>query len=136
MSAPAVAVSSDGKKFAAAWKDVRRGEPNVYWTISKSTDFPPGQLVHDVMEGDQDHPSLCIDSTGVVWVAWEDSRSGKEQVWIRSSLPSDNGRAIDESGEGSSPTIASGNGLIAVIYELRSGEKRTIRFQSVNSLGK
>lgn len=134
MSAPAVAVSADGKMFAAAWKDVRSGEPNVYWAISNSAEFPPGQLVHDTTKGGQDHPSLCIDSTGVVWVAWEDSRSGSQQVWVRSSLAGDHGQAINEAGKGSFPTIASGNNLVAVIYESRSGDEQTIQFQKLKSI--
>ena len=137
MSAPAVAVSANGKKFASAWKDVSTGEPNVYWATSDSLDFPAGQLVHDETNGKQDHPSLCIDNTGTVWVAWEDSRSGRQQVWIRSSRGVDTGRAVSTvSEEGSFPTIVAGADLVGVVYEARSQSQKTIEFQVVESNSK
>ncbi|MBI2479742.1 MAG: hypothetical protein HYV60_14250 [Planctomycetia bacterium] len=78
MSAPAVAVSDNGDKFATAWKDIRTGEPNVYWSISDKPESADGQLVHDETKGKQDHPSLCIDASGTAWVAWEDARAGHD----------------------------------------------------------
>ena len=85
MSAPAVAVSASGKKFAAAWKDVRTGEPNVFWVTGETLQFAAGQRVHAETRGKQDHPTLCIDPSGTTWVAWEDGRTGRAQVWARSS---------------------------------------------------
>ncbi len=124
MSAPAVAVSADGKKFAAAWKDVRMGEPNVYWAISDTPSFDQESLVHEQTEGKQDHPSLAIDRRGTVWVAWEDDRGDGHRIWVRSSQATDRGRAISDLGESpaSYPALATGNGLVAVVYE--SGERR------------
>ncbi len=124
MSAPAVAVSADGKMFAAAWKDVRMGEPNVYWAISDTPSFGQESLVHERTEGEQDHPSLAIDRRGTVWVAWEDDSGGGHRIWVRSSQATDRGRAISDLGESpaSYPALATGGGLVAVVYE--SGERR------------
>lgn len=134
MSAPAVAVSANGSKFAAAWKDVRSGEPNIYWSISDSTYFAAGQLLHDETTGKQDHPSLCIDASGTVWAAWEDGRAGSQQVWIRSSRPNDVGHAISETEDASAsfPAIATGKGLLAVVYESQTKDEKAVRLRVIS----
>ena len=136
MSAPAVAVSESGNKFAAAWKDVRTGEPNVYWTISDKPEFAPGQLVHDQTQGKQDHPSLCIDVTGTVWVAWEDSRGGRQEIWIRSSRDDNAGQRLGDPRElgASFPSIAAGKNLVAVAYESHSKDSKTIQFRLISTI--
>ena len=137
MSAPAVAVSATGNKFAAAWKDVRTGEPNVYWAISDKPEFSESQLVHDEIQGTQDHPSLCIDASGTVWVAWEDSRAGQQEIWIRSSRDGDKGRRLSGPDKAASfPTISVGNGIVAVVYESSESEtqQKAIRFHLISSV--
>src|SRR2546428_792688 len=74
MSAPAVAVSQDGKHFATAWKDVRDGSGRVWWS---SSDEPKFAGEHGVVEGarvDEDHPSLAFDDPGPARAAWENGR--------------------------------------------------------------
>jgi len=131
MSAPAVAVSADGKKFAAAWKDIRAGEPNVYWVISDKPRFGRDALVHERTEGRQDHPSLAIDRGGTVWVAWEDNRGGSRRIWVRSSQAADKGRAISDLGESPAnyPVVVAGDGLVAVAYESGQRRQKTIQFR-------
>ena len=142
MSAPAVAVSETGNKFAAAWKDVRSGEPNVYWAISGKPKLAAGQMVHDETRGKQDHPSLCIDVAGTVWVAWEDSRDGRQEIWIRSSREDDTGHRIgNPHGESASfPSIATAKEVVAVAYESHSENNeshsennKTIRFHLISA---
>lgn len=135
MSAPAVAVSDNGNKYAAAWKDIRTGEPNVYWTISDKPESSDGQLVHDETTGKQDHPSLCIDASGTVWVTWEDARSGHDEVWIRSSREGDTERRLSDPGEAAAtfPTIATGKDLVAVVYESQLKARKTIQFSLIAS---
>jgi len=135
MSAPAVAVSDRGNKFAAAWKDIRSGEPNVYWAISDKPELAEGQLVHDETRGKQDHPSLCIDVSGTVWVAWEDSRTGQQKIWIRSSRIGDTGRRLSDSDAvaASFPTIATGNDCVAVVYESQNKDSKTVAFHLISS---
>lgn len=71
-------------KFAVAWKDMRKKEPNIYWSISNNPKFKREAMVHSTAKGEQDHPSLAIDRSGSVWVAWEDTRTGKRAIRIRS----------------------------------------------------
>ena len=86
MSAPAVAVSRDGKKIAAAWMDERTGKKDrrVYWAVSDSgSDAGSLSFKKDLpVELDsvlrQDHPALMFDAAGTLWAAWEEKeRSGK-----------------------------------------------------------
>jgi hypothetical protein len=135
MSAPAVAVSDNGNKYAAAWKDIRTGEPNVYWTISDKPQSADGQLVHDETKGKQDHPSLCIDASGTVWVAWEDARSGHDEVWIRSSREGDAGRRLSEPGAAAAtfPAITTGQDLVAVVYESQHNDRKSVQFHLIAS---
>jgi sugar lactone lactonase YvrE len=134
MSAPAVAVSANGKKFAVAWKDIRTGEPNVYWSISDKPELAEGQLVHDEARGNQDHPSLCIDASGTVWVAWEDSRAGQKRIWVRSSRTGDVGRSLSNPVERASfPTIATSKDLVAVVYESQNEDRKTVQFRLISS---
>jgi hypothetical protein len=53
MDAPAVAVSNDGKKIAAAWMDMRAGknDRDVQWTVGAGGKFAPETTVHDVGPG-------------------------------------------------------------------------------------
>ena len=48
MDAPAVAVSNDGKKVAAAWMDMRAGknDRDVQWTVGSAGKFAPESTVH------------------------------------------------------------------------------------------
>lgn len=133
MSAPAVAVSEDGKKFSAAWKDMRAGEPNVYWSLSEQPRFDHEERVHDVTEGTQDHPSLVIDRRGRTWVAWEDGRGGRHDVWVRSSAEEGHGRAItrNEKLPASYPVLAAAAQSVAVVYESGAGHSKQIRFRRI-----
>ncbi len=135
MSAPAVAVSETGSQFAAAWKDIHSGEPNVYWAIFDKLEPAMGRLVHEGTQGQQDHPSLCVDKKGTFWVAWEDNRDGRKDIWIRSSRDEDPGRRLTGShkAEASFPTIAAGENLVAIVYESDLDNSRSVRFQLIST---
>lgn len=134
MSAPAVAVSTKHKKFAVAWKDMRQKEPNIYWSISNNPKFKSEVMVHSTAEGEQDHPSLAIDRSGNVWVAWEDTRTGKREIRVRSDREGDAERAItgpnDQSG--SYPVLASSGTTTAVVFEVGNGKNKDVRFVRIN----
>ena len=134
MSAPAVAVSHKHKTFAVAWKDMRKGEPNIYWSISDKPNFKSEERLHGVTKGEQDHPSLTIDDRGAVWIAWEDTRSGKREVWVRSNQPAHTERRISSSAAApaSYPVLASGSGMVAVVFESGKGPEKQIRFKTIN----
>ena len=133
MSAPAVAVSPDGKKFAAAWKDVRTGrnDPHVYWSISDSPNFTKDAAIDLESRAKQDHPTITLDSSGTAWAVWEDTRSGRQRIWYRSSADGDSGGAISEprEGEASFPVVAANAGLIAVVYEVANHGKSSVVFK-------
>ena len=131
MSAPAVAVFADGKKFAAAWKDKRTGEPNVFWAASTDASFSQDDLLNGEMKGEQNHPSIAMDSSGTIWAAWEDNRSGHQQIWARSSSTTDSERPVSERSDGkaSFPVVACNAGLIAVAYEAKKERKDAVVFR-------
>jgi hypothetical protein len=133
MSAPAVAVSPDGKKFAAAWKDVRTGrdDPHVYWSISESPNFTADAAIDFVARAKQDHPTIALDSSGTAWAVWEDARSGRQRVWHRSSRDGDSGSAVSETREGdaSFPVVAANAGFVAVVYERSDHGKNSVAFR-------
>lgn len=134
MSAPAVAVSVDGKRTAIAWKDIRTGEPNVYWSVSEQAPFGEERLVHESTEGIQNHPSLTFDKAGRVWVAWDDRRDKLQQVWVRASAPAggmEKGIAISDASESPAgyPVIAAGERFVAIVYESKPQDEKLIQFR-------
>ena len=137
MSAPAVAVSPDGEKFAAAWKDVRTGrnDPHVYWSISDSANFTSDSAIDFVARAKQDHPTIALDSSGTAWAVWEDTRSGQQRIWFRSSAAGDSGRPISESGEGEAgfPVVAANGGLVVVVYEVNQHGKNSVMFRMLET---
>lgn len=122
MDAPAVAVSSDGKKIAAAWMDMRAGNNNrdVQWTVGVGGKFPPEAPVHDVSTGTQGHPSLVFDKEGTAWCAWEDARKGPNDLRIfAADSKTRKNVQISEDGEGKCgyPSLAARGGVLGVAYE-------------------
>jgi hypothetical protein len=134
MSAPAVAVSADGKKFAAAWMDKRAGkdDQNVYWALSDGPRFAQDAPVHEETKGAQNHPALAFDKGGNVWVAWEDKedpRSGSQAIRIRSSASVSKDQLLSDPAEGAAafPALAAGAGIVGVAYETsQEGEPRVM----------
>ena len=135
MSAPAVAVSPDGKKFAAAWKDVRTGrnDPHVYWSISDSPNFTRDSAIDLVSRAKQDHPTIALDSAGTAWTVWEDTRSGRQSIRYRSSAEGDSGGPVSEPSEGEAgfPVVAANAGLVGVVYEVVNHRKGSVVFRLI-----
>jgi hypothetical protein len=118
MSAPAVAVSADGKKCAAAWKDVRKGAPRVWWAFAAEPRFAKDMPV-DEPKAERDHPSLAVDEAGTFWVAWEEGRGEKARVVARSSAQGEAPRVLAEAAGGvpAFPVLAAGAGLVVAAWE-------------------
>src|SRR5262245_51043600 len=122
MSAPAVAVSADGKKFAAAWMDKRSGkeELDVYWALSEGAGprFAEDAPVQEETRGVQNHPAVAFDRSGVAWVAFEDDPKGqgKAAIRVRSSAARSKDRLLSAPSEGPAgfPALAAGGGLLGV----------------------
>ncbi len=131
MSAPAVAVSADGKTFFVAWKDVRAGEPNVYWTTAVEPNFSKEVLLHEDTRGEQNYPTLTVEPSGTAWAAWVDKRPGRQGVWARSSAENDKGQEVSEAADGAAdfPVVASGGGLVGVVYEAKKDGKNGVLFR-------
>ena len=124
MDAPAVAVSNDGKKVAAAWMDMRAGNRDVQWTVGSAGKFAPETTVHDDAKNVQGHPSLAFDAEGTAWCAWEDTRSGpNEQRIYAADSNSKKNVAVSMPAEGKCgyPTLAAGGGVLGVVYESGAG---------------
>jgi hypothetical protein len=120
MSAPVVAVSADGKRFAVVWKDRRSGEANVYWSLAAEPVFRQDALVHQDTAGEQNHPSVAIAAGGVVWTVWGDHRQGRRQVRVRCSTPGDADRLVSDPSDSRAgyPVVACNAGLVVVVYEV------------------
>lgn len=123
MDAPAVAVSADGKQFAASWMDFQLGpgKPDVWWSLGSTRNEP----LAGVTEGDQRHPSIVCDAEGRFWAAWDDSRSGEPEVWITQLAQGAVRRRLSDpllDGPATFPSLASGGGLLAAVYETSEEE--------------
>ena len=117
MDAPAVAVSRDGKKVAAAWMDERTGrnDRQVYWTQSTGGAFRKESLLPDDPKGLKGHPSIALDSGGAFHAAWEDMRSGVQRIRYRSAGGKDVALS-PEKGKASFPSLACGK-VVGVAFE-------------------
>src|SRR5262245_23369322 len=130
MSAPAVAVSRDGKRWAAAWKDVREGGPRVWWAFASDRRFGDDKPVASEPKGMRDHPSIASDAAGEFWAAWEESRDGKPAVRARHSAKGTAALDVSEApvGKPAFPVVACGGGLAVVAWEEapKSGPSRVL----------
>ncbi len=123
MDAPAVAVSADGKHLAASWMDFQLGpgKPDVWWSLGSIENEPLSR----VTRGDQRHPALVCDAQGRFWAAWDDSRSGEPEIWIARLAQGAASRRLSDpllDGPATFPSLASGGGLLAVVYETSAEE--------------
>ncbi len=118
MDAPAVAVTSDGKKTAIAWMDMRAGrnDRSVFWLIAAGGAFPPEASATDDGKDIQSHPSLCIDAAGEVHIAFEEMKGGK-QIGHRTSAKGAKDAVISGDDAGCAfPSLACGKS-VGVSYE-------------------
>ncbi len=122
MSAPAVAVTSDGKKFAAAWKDVREGSPRVWWAAGADPKFGSERPIADEPRVERDHPCVAVDDRGAFWCAWEDGTGPSRRIRARILAPRESPREVADSSEGTPafPVTACGAGLVVVAWETTS----------------
>lgn len=119
MDAPAVAVSRDGKRIAAAWMDERTGrnDRKVYWTISVGGAFVREIPLADDPKGQKGHPTVAIDAKGTVHGAWEDQRSGEQRIFCGSSEKGAKNFALSPAeGKAGFPSLACGR-IVGVAFE-------------------
>ena len=119
MDAPAIAVSGDGKKFAVSWMDMRSGKNDrkVFWSQSANGAFPPETpLAFDVAKS-AGHPSIEIDSTGVLHAAWEEEAGRAPHIFTTTSAK--DAKPVDI-GAGKFPSLAAGK-TVGIAYEAGDG---------------
>jgi hypothetical protein len=122
--APAVASSADGKVLAAAWMDRRdlEHDANIYWSFGPPGKFGRDTDCHDDRRYIQRRPALAIDADGVIWCAWEDARLSTQRVFFTHSKTESNIPLGDaKEGGGSSPSLASNGGKVAIAYQFGDG---------------
>lgn len=129
MSAPAVAGSRKHNKYVVAWKDMRKGEPNIYWSVSAKPEFSQESLVHDSTRGAQDHPSVAIDVAGKAWIAWEDSRDRMHTIRMRREGGPE--FVVTDGPNASFPVVACGRGTVGVVYESGTRGRKSVYFRAL-----
>jgi len=120
MDAPAVAVSRDGKKVAAAWMDQRAGGNNrrVFWTLASGGPFGRETPLAEIGMGIQGHPAIAIDYNGALHAAWEDFRSDVQRIHYR-TLGGKDIPVSPEKGKASFPSLACGK-VVGVAFEFNN----------------
>src|SRR5262249_37460637 len=122
MDAPAVSVTADGKKLVVAWMDMHSDgkDRDVEWVFWQDGKFGEEIAVHDVLRGQQGHPSVVFDSEENAWCAWEDGRDGADaqSIYATKSKARKN-FCVSEGSEGKCgyPTLAVGGGVVGIAYE-------------------
>ena len=121
MSAPAIAVSRDGKLLAAAWMDEASGERDVRLSLARDGSFGAPETLGEDRSGRQDHPALVFGDDGELWTAWEDGNRGKCRILYRRYVP-ELGKVEEGSpraaGSAEFPALAAGKGLVVLVYEV------------------
>ncbi|HVR74937.1 MAG TPA: hypothetical protein VMT52_11420 [Planctomycetota bacterium] len=135
MSAPAVAVSRDGKRIAAAWMDerTRKDDRRVYWSAAESMRFTEDAPVDPSSKVRQDHPAITMDGSGTIWIAWEQGEDGSERIRVRSDARDSKPAQASDDAHGSAlfPSIAAGGGVIGVAYEAGEDDRKLVAFRRV-----
>ena len=133
MSAPAVAVSRDGKLLAAAWMDEASGERDARISVARDGAFGPPETLGEDRAGRQDHPAIVFGEDGALWAAWEDGNRGKCRILYRR----DRGKAEEGSSraEGSAefPALAAGSGLVVLVYEASKDGDESVLFRVIRA---
>ncbi|RMH42939.1 MAG: hypothetical protein D6689_06520 [Deltaproteobacteria bacterium] len=86
--APAIARAGDA--LVVAWQDFRNGSNDIYLSVVRDGAFGPAVRVDDGGDSAAQswRPALAASAGGVVYAAWEDSRTGHAELrWARGSLP-------------------------------------------------
>ena len=89
---PSIVIDRRGTIYVT-WQDYRRNQADIYF--SRSTDsgrtFSPNVRVNDeVGRAGQLYPSLGVDKSGTIYVAWHDFRRGEQDVFFSKSLDGGN----------------------------------------------
>ena len=133
-------IVSEGDEVHVVWADVVNGAYDIYAASSttRGSEFGPPTRVDSDQPGSafSAFPQVAADGDGAVVVTWEDSRSGRNDIYAAAS--SDSGETFgedtrldggDEAGSNDSfaPRLALSDGHAYVVwYDQRNGENRDI----------
>ncbi|MGQ9582433.1 MAG: fibronectin type III domain-containing protein [Thermoplasmatota archaeon] len=83
---PRLVLDSSGK-LHAIWQDTRSGSARIYYANStdNGTSWSASVLVNQTSTGQQYVPSLAVDSSGNIHVAWEDTRTAGAHIYYARS---------------------------------------------------
>ncbi|WP_309710249.1 hypothetical protein [Armatimonas sp.] len=131
MSLPAVAVTRDAKRVLVAWKQVNKDAPHISWREATAT--PPDTDLQLQPGGTQDHPHLAFAPNGTWAAVWEETRSGQQSVWYRTSNPNDRGKQLSapNTGQAAFPVLVIGAQQTTVAYETKQGERLSVVVQKL-----
>ncbi|UCE74295.1 MAG: exo-alpha-sialidase [Methanomassiliicoccales archaeon] len=140
---PSIAIEGMGNIYIV-WTDMRNGDSDIYFTCSNDggNSFSFNKRVNDdVVNAKQNEPSVALDGTGNIFIAWEDKRNGHSDIYFaRSSNQgntfSSNKKINDDAGyeEQLAPAIvAYGFGYIHVVWgDKRNGDSDIYYANSTN----
>ncbi|NIP53351.1 MAG: hypothetical protein GWN67_23055, partial [Phycisphaerae bacterium] len=81
---PTIAIGSDDKLYIA-WQDSRRGNWDIYMSTSADgVNWSAETRITDSNDN-QYYPAIAVDSSNKVYVVWEDSRNGNQDIYIGAS---------------------------------------------------
>jgi hypothetical protein len=95
-SEPAIAVDNSGTIYLA-WTDNREGDDDIYFAYSNdggNTFSINKKVTDDGTDAAQSKPSIAVDNTGSIYVAWQDEREGGFDIYFASSI--DDGNTFSE----------------------------------------
>ena len=120
MSLPAVAVTPDGKRVIVAWKQVNQGVAHISWRepLTSKRD----SLLQPEPAGTQDHPRLTLAPDGSWSAVWEETRGGKQSVWLRHGSAPPQQISTPTDGQAAFPVLVVGAQTV-VAYEAQQGER-------------
>lgn len=122
-----------------AWVDRRNGDPDIYFTYSEDSgdSFLPNKRVNDDKNmSDQYAPSIAVDDTGNIYIAWEDYRNDDMDIYFANSTDGGNTFSANKKVNDDifnafqySPQIgADGDGLVYIVWEDSRNGRNDIYF--------
>jgi hypothetical protein len=86
---PTITVDSAGNIYAA-WEDFRNGNWDIYFACSTdggaTWSDPNIKINSDDGTDSQTNPSIAVDSSGAIYVTWQDNRNGDLDIFFAKSL--------------------------------------------------
>jgi hypothetical protein len=124
MSLPAVAVTPDGKRMLVAWKQVNQGVAHISWRDPLSVG--KDALLQPEPGGTQDHPRLVLAPDGSWSAVWEETRSGKQSVWLRHGTAPPQQISAPSDGQAAFPVLVAKGEETIIAYEAQQGSRLSV----------